>query len=117
MGEADAQVLRHFIEDEAVNENICPWIPDTLSSRTRESQYFKTVDLYWHLKTLMGKVLVERNEAHQRILLQLDDVQLQIKLVDHKINLLAEKLDGMDFTKLAFVQPQVPIVDDHAPLV
>jgi hypothetical protein len=76
LGEFDAQVLRHFIDDEVVNENICPWIPNTGSSRARESQYYKTIDLYWHMKTLMGKVLVEHNEAHQEILLHLDDVHL-----------------------------------------
>jgi hypothetical protein len=51
---------------------------------------------------LMGKVLVERNEAHQEILLQLDDVHLQVKLVDHKLNLLAEKVVGLNFTNLNY---------------
>jgi hypothetical protein len=40
---------------------------------------------------LMGHVLVEHHEAHQEILLQLDDVQLQVKLIDHKLNLMAKR--------------------------
>jgi hypothetical protein len=31
----------------------------------------KIVDLYWHMKSLMGKVLVERNKAYNEIMLQL----------------------------------------------
>jgi hypothetical protein len=69
------------------------------------------------MKTLMGNVLVEHIEAHQEILLQLDDVQVQIKLVDHKINLFVENIVEMEFTKLSFSQPKVPVADDHPPLV
>jgi hypothetical protein len=65
---------------------------------------------------LMGRVLVERHEAHQEILLQLDDVQLQIKLVDHKINLLADKLVGLDLTNLDFPQPQVHVAKERPPI-
>jgi hypothetical protein len=39
----------------------------------------------------MGKVLVERNEAHQEILLQLDDIQQQLQEMDRKIDGIARK--------------------------
>jgi hypothetical protein len=39
----------------------------------------------------MGKVLVERNEAHQEILLQLDDVQRQLWEMDQNIDGIAGK--------------------------
>jgi hypothetical protein len=42
--EADVRVLRHFISNEEVTYNIRSWVPDPGS--TRESQYFKTIDLY-----------------------------------------------------------------------
>jgi hypothetical protein len=115
--EVDVWVLRHFIVDKEVHENICSWIPDLVSSRAMVSQYYKTIDLYWHIKALMGKVMVERNEAHKEILLQIDDVQLQIKLVDHKLNLLVVKIVGLDFSKLDYSQPQVLVVDGHLLLI
>jgi hypothetical protein len=71
------------------------------------------MDIYWHLKTLMGRVLLDHHEARQEILLQLDDMQLQIKLVDHKLNLIAEKLVGMDLSNLDYAQPQVPAAICH----
>jgi hypothetical protein len=69
------------------------------------------MDIYWHLKTLMGQVLLDHHEARQEILMQLDDVQLQVKLVDHKLNLIADKLVGMDLSNLDYAQPQVPTTE------
>lgn len=60
------------------------------TSRTRETKYNKTVDLYWQMKTMMGKVLVEKNESYNEILIQLDDMQLQIKEVDYKVSVLPQ---------------------------
>jgi len=51
------------------------WLLDLGTYRYHANLYSKTVDIYWIIKTLMGKVLVERNEAHRQILLQLDEVQ------------------------------------------
>jgi hypothetical protein len=44
------------------------------------------MDLYWLLKTMMGKVLVERNEAHEEIFLQLDEMQMEILSLSRKID-------------------------------
>jgi hypothetical protein len=107
--EADVRVLRKFISDDEVKETTNSWVPDTGFVRGRSSQYLKTVDIYWHLKTLMGRVLLDHHEARQEVLLQLDDMQLQVKLVDHKLNLIADKLVGMDLSNLDYAQPQVPV--------
>lgn len=39
----------------------------------------------------MGKFLVKRSEAHQEIILQLDDVQRQLWEIDQKIDGIAGK--------------------------
>jgi hypothetical protein len=84
---------------------------DTGNTRTRVYQYMKTIDIYWHMKVLMGHVLVERHEAKQEILSQLDDIQLKINLLDHKMNSIVKQLARMDLTKLDFPQPQVPTTE------
>jgi hypothetical protein len=43
--------------------------------------------------------------------------RLQVKLVDHKLNRLAEKVAGLDFNNLNYPQPQAPVAEDHHPLV
>jgi hypothetical protein len=50
----------------------------------------------------MGRVLLNHHEACQEVLLQLDDMQLQVKLVDHKLNLIADKLASIDMSNLDF---------------
>jgi hypothetical protein len=104
LAEADVHVLRRFIPDDEVRETTSSWVPDTGTFRGWTSQYLKTMDIYWHLKTLMGQVLLDHHEARQEVLLQLDDVQLQVKLVDHKLNLIADKLAGMDLSNLDYAQ-------------
>jgi hypothetical protein len=85
LAEDDVRVLRHFVFDEEVVNNTHSYISYPGTTQSRESQYLNTFDIYYHIKMLMGKVLVESHRAHQEILIQLDDVQLQINLVDHKI--------------------------------
>jgi len=59
----------------------------------------------------MGRVLLDHQEARQEIIMHLDDVHLQVNLVDHKLNLIADKLVGMDLSNLDYDQPQVPVVE------
>jgi len=110
MAEADVRVLLKFVLDDKVKEMTNSWVPNNGSVRGWSSQYLKTMDIYWHLKTMMGRVLLDHHEAHQEVLVQLDEVQLQIKLVDHKMNLITDKLVGMDLSNLDYAQPQVPTV-------
>jgi hypothetical protein len=66
------------------------------------------MDIYWILKTLMGKVLVERNEAHQEIFLQLDDIQRQLQEMDQKIDKIVGKEEEMVGEGMEHPQQQVP---------
>jgi hypothetical protein len=96
-----------------LDADMCSWVPDTSSSRTMETKYFKTIDLYWKNEFIMVKVLVEINETYNEVFLQLDDVKLQIKLVDYKITLLVKKLASLDFSELNISQPHVSIAKDN----
>jgi hypothetical protein len=86
LAEADARVLHRFFDHDVVDAEIGQWIPDPGSYRERATLYTKTIDLYWLLKTMMGKVLVERNEAHEEIFLQLDEMQMEILGLGRKMD-------------------------------
>jgi hypothetical protein len=86
LAEVDARVLRRFIDHAAVDEEIGQWIPDPGSYREHATLYTKTVDLYWLLKTMMGKVLVEWNKAHEEIFLQLDEMRMEILGLGRKMD-------------------------------
>ena len=62
--EVDIRFDCNLVLDEEVDAEFCQWILDTLSSHSRDTKYNKTIDLYWHMKTLLIKMLVERNIAH-----------------------------------------------------
>jgi hypothetical protein len=59
-----------------VHVEVRDWVSDVGSSRACHTKYLRTVDLYYHLKMLLGKVLQDREDAHDIILLQLDEVHL-----------------------------------------
>jgi hypothetical protein len=45
----------------------------------------KTVDLYWHIKTFLGKILLDNEEDKEEILEQLVEVCQQIQDIQDRI--------------------------------
>jgi len=43
------------------------------------------IDIFWSMKSLLGKVLLDRNDAKDNILLVLNDIQLQLKDMDAQL--------------------------------
>jgi len=66
------------------------------------------MDIYWILKALMGKVLVERTKAHQEIFLQLNDIQRQLQKMDQKIDRIAGKKEKIVGEGMEHPQQQAP---------
>jgi len=56
-------VKRCFLSSIEVKENTGWQISDFGNTHLRETQYMQTIDLYWKMKTIMGRVLVEISEA------------------------------------------------------
>jgi hypothetical protein len=56
-----------------VEETITNWFLDVVHSRGWETKNWKTVELYWHLKTLIGQILQAKEGAQDNIQLQLDE--------------------------------------------
>lgn len=53
--EADVHLERFSTLDMDIDAKITSWIPNTRSSRSLETKYYHTIDLYWHVKALLGK--------------------------------------------------------------
>jgi hypothetical protein len=75
---------------------------------SQETKYYCTIDLYWHIKALLGKVMADRNTGTNELSVQLKYLQLQIKLVDQKVSLLVEKTVGLNFNEPSERIPHVP---------
>ena len=50
--------------------------------------HMQTIDVYWQLKTIMGKVLVVCS-VQQKFLLSMDEVKRKIRRLDNKIATMA----------------------------
>lgn len=73
--------------DGDMDRDMQSWVPEIGSARTQDTKYYKLIDLYRHMKTLMGHALIERNQAHNEILLQLDEIQVQLKTIKANHNI------------------------------
>jgi hypothetical protein len=62
--------------DSEVVETTIHWVPDVGHTRGRETRYWKTIELYWHIKTFMGQMLQTREDAQNMVQLQLDGLPL-----------------------------------------
>ena len=60
------------------------------------------------MKLLLRHILGDRKDDKNEVLLQLDEIQGQLRLHDHKLNLLAKHLAGMDLSQVTLSQTQVP---------
>jgi hypothetical protein len=88
--------------------NLTAWIHDTRSSRLRETEYHCIIDLYWNVKALLGKVMVDKQVGNSEFSLQLEYLQLHIKAMDQKVSLLVENIAGLNFNEPSEGIPQVP---------
>jgi len=46
--------------DNEVDVEMIAWISDTRSSKSKETKYYKTINLYWHMKSLLGRDLTDK---------------------------------------------------------
>jgi len=74
--------LMSDISYDQIDEEVQPWVPNTRRNRGKDSKYTKTLDLYWHYKVLVGKVLEEHNARNKAILHNMDTIQCHLNLTD-----------------------------------
>jgi hypothetical protein len=50
-----------------VAEATIRWVPNVGNTRAHETKYWKTVELYWHIKTFLGEMLHTSEDAQNTI--------------------------------------------------
>ena len=64
---------------EDIKDKMCPWVQYVDATRSMEMKYFKSVSLYWQMKSLSRKYLMERKNGHQELIFHLDEAKDKIK--------------------------------------
>jgi hypothetical protein len=77
--EAKVRQEQTSLHDWEVDAEICDWVPDMGASRARDREYLKTVDLYWHIKTFLGIILLDNDDEHEAMQEQMNEMQFQIQ--------------------------------------
>lgn len=107
--ENEAHQGRMNTPDAAVDAEFMPLLPDTVSTRARDTKYLRIVDLYWHMKIILAKAINDysRDAAQTEMARQIEFIQLQNQLLDKKLNIMAAK-QGIVFSADGEETTQVP---------
>jgi hypothetical protein len=69
--------------------NMLRWIPNMSSTNARETKYCCIVELYWHMKALLGRTITENKATFNDLCMQIEFLQLQIQALVKKITIMA----------------------------
>jgi len=50
------------------------WVPDNIQMRTKINQYMQAINIYWMLKFLLEKVIMDSEEARKDMLKNMDHI-------------------------------------------
>lgn len=58
----------------------------------------ETINLYWHIKTLMGKVLTDSANTQQEMIIYIVELMDKVDKLKKRVTILANKLANFDFS-------------------
>jgi len=93
--------------DEEIWEEVRGWLHDPMYSRTQETDFFKTMELYYHVKAMVAQTL-EKYMVDQSKILHI------IEIFQCKFELMFQSAYGINFkvSKVSFESgPSKPLVD------
>lgn len=61
------------------------WIPNIKHMRGQCNQYMQTVDLYWKMKILSRRMILDHHESHLDALQSLEQLHKHLRNLDHKM--------------------------------
>jgi hypothetical protein len=96
--------------DEDILEQVRGWLHDPLYSCTRETKFFKTMELYWHVKAMVAQTL-------EKCMVEQTKILHTIEIFQGKFELMCQSAYGIKFKVLkasSYSGPSKPLVDGLA---
>jgi hypothetical protein len=59
--------IREFHDDEEVEAQVGSFIPDLGCTRTHNSKFYRTLELYWHTKTMVAMGMLPKEQDFQQL--------------------------------------------------
>jgi hypothetical protein len=94
--EANARQVCQNTPDSEIEAEMWSWIPDAGSTRSREAKYFKTLKLFWIMKSLLGQAITHKKSILNSLLMQTEYLQIYNQAMDKKITIIVAHL-GIKF--------------------
>jgi hypothetical protein len=65
--EEEVKLVREFKEDEEVEHQVGGIIPDLGCTRTRNSKFYRTLELYWHTKMMVALGMLPKEQDFRQL--------------------------------------------------
>jgi hypothetical protein len=75
--EAKVRLVREFKDDEDVEHQVGGLIPDLGCTRSRNSKFFHTLELYWHTKTMVALGMLPKDEDFRQLKHRMETLEAQ----------------------------------------
>jgi hypothetical protein len=92
--EDEARQMRWFKEDEEVEEQLGSFIPNLGCTRSRNSIFFQTLELYWHTKTLVAIGILPKEQDFRHLKSKQEALEIQCDYVSEVVTWLANRKGG-----------------------
>jgi hypothetical protein len=100
--EAEVRLVREFKDDGEVEYQVGGLIPDLGCTRTRNSKFFRTLELYWHTKTMVALGMLPKDEDFRQLKRRMETLEAQNAYLMEVVTWIAHRHGG------SFHPPVVP---------
>jgi hypothetical protein len=87
--EEEVRQIRQFQEDEEVEAQLGGFIPDLGCTKSRNSKFFRTLELYWHTKTLVAIGMLPKEQDFRQLKSRQEALEIQCAYVSEVVTWLA----------------------------
>jgi hypothetical protein len=93
--EDEVLLVHEFKEDSEVDLKVGRVIPDLGCTKTRNSKFFHTLELCWHVKTMVALDMLPKDEYFHQLKARMEMLEIQMEYMSKVITWLARKHKGL----------------------
>jgi hypothetical protein len=92
--EEEVRLAHACREDDEVDEQVGDIVPDLGCTRNRDTKFHRTVELYWHVKTMVATGMLPKEHDYKKLIQRLEDLEGQNKLLMSMVSWLVKRNGG-----------------------
>jgi hypothetical protein len=93
--EKDVKVVRVYVEDSEVDNQVAPFVLDLGSSIARDTKFFRTIEIYWHTKDFVAHTMLAKELEFKASRQRMEAIEVENNLLLSLVSWLVKKNGGL----------------------